>query len=538
MKRCPQCSSTYPDSERFCSTDGSQLVPSAAGQRATIQMPGEPGGRATVQMSPQEGPEPAVECPVCGGKALPGEELCSFCGARLNLPPAPPPTQRSQPTFTIPRQTVIPPAPHQASGTFDDEPLGSGDIAPSRSFFGFTGYVLAAIVALAAGAWFAIHLTHTGVAPAPAPSAPAAAASPAVTGPMAVLSSNTEVQVTGESASDPARSVSAATNVFNDNSSSVLDSYKKALAGDGSLSDGVLATLTVTPNGDVVAGSIKTSTTPNPALDADLINSMMGWHFTPFSGSSVEVSYPVVMARNDADKAAVESALASKVANLNSGETPEYASAPPPPAGASAAPASPAAEASPALASTEPIAPPGAGLEAPPPPEEAPATAPVAPERPRMRRHRRSAFPPPPPPENLLARVQDRLRLDRRLGRVKAYTNGGGVVTLYGKVFDDKDRRLAMNTARSVDGVNDVIDSLTTDTAEWARAEAAIAAQLQGAGLTQVSVRVIGHDAYLSGQVSTELEKEHAVTVAEGAAAVRVRTNLIRVVPKGIFSGF
>jgi osmotically-inducible protein OsmY len=47
---------------------------------------------------------------------------------------------------------------------------------------------------------------------------------------------------------------------------------------------------------------------------------------------------------------------------------------------------------------------------------------------------------------------------------------------------------------------------------------------------------VIGHDAYLDGQVSTEAEKEHAVTVAEGAAPVRVRTNLIRVVPKGVFS--
>ena len=137
----------------------------------------------------------------------------------------------------------------------------------------------------------------------------------------------------------------AAGKLFNDNSAAVLDTYKRALAGDSSLSDGALATLTVNPGGEVVAGSIKTSTASNPALDGELIKTMMGWHFAPFSGSSVEVSYPVVLARDSADKAAVESALADKIAHLNPGETPEYASAPPPPA----ASASPAPEASPAL---------------------------------------------------------------------------------------------------------------------------------------------------------------------------------------------
>jgi osmotically-inducible protein OsmY len=142
---------------------------------------------------------------------------------------------------------------------------------------------------------------------------------------------------------------------------------------------------------------------------------------------------------------------------------------------------------------------------------------------------------PRPPAVSLMTRVQERLRMDRRLGRVKAYS-AGGVVTLYGKVFDDKSRRLAVATAKSVDGVTDVIDNLQTDTASWAQNQSQINAQLQAAGLSQVTVKVIGHDAYLDGQVSTQAEKEHAVTVAEGAAPVRVRTNLIRVVPKGLFS--
>src|SRR5215469_16082273 len=70
-------------------------------------------------------------------------------------------------------------------------------------------------------------------------------------------------------------------------------------------------------------------------------------------------------------------------------------------------------------------------------------------QRPR-RRPRAYAQPPPAPKVTLLDRVMDRLRADRRLGRVKAYTNGGGVVTLYGKVFDDKARHLALATAKSV----------------------------------------------------------------------------------------
>ncbi len=506
MKRCPQCSITYPDSERFCSNDGAQLVPA------------EPAGHPTVA-APAPSNEPRVECSVCGGKALPGEELCPFCGARLNAPEAP-----AQPSFTIPRQTVLTPPP-SGSQSFADEPVPIPEQSGSRWFSGFAIYLAAAIIALGAGAWFALHLSHNAHVSASAPSVAGPAPSPAVSGPIAALAVHQPVEVTGESSSDPARNSEAATKVFNDNAASVLDTYKKALASNSDLTDGVLASLTVNPAGDVVAGSVKVSTSPNPALDAELVKTMMGWHFTPFSGSSVEVSYPVVMVPKAADRASVESALADKIAAMGTGEAPEYASAPAVPPAPPAAPSAAAASSPPtSLAAREPITPPAIAPEA-------------APERPR-RRHRRAYTAPPPPRVSLLTRVEERLRSDRRLGRVKAYTNGGGVVTLYGKVFDDKDRRLAVATAKSVDGVTDVIDTLQTDTASWARQEAAIAAQLQSAGLNQVKVKVIGHDAYLSGQVSTEAQKEHAVTVAEGAAPVRVRTNLIRVVPAGVFSSF
>ena len=52
---------------------------------------------------------------------------------------------------------------------------------------------------------------------------------------------------------------------------------------------------------------------------------------------------------------------------------------------------------------------------------------------------------------------------------------------------------------------------------------------LQNAGFNNVRVKVIGRDAYLSGQVKTQLDRERAVTVAQAAAPVKVRENLITV---------
>src|SRR5579864_4488223 len=67
MKRCPRCDKTYPDSETFCETDGTALV--GAGPAFS-----ESAGRDAGEV---------IECPVCGGKAQPGELICNFCGARL-----------------------------------------------------------------------------------------------------------------------------------------------------------------------------------------------------------------------------------------------------------------------------------------------------------------------------------------------------------------------------------------------------------------------------------------------------------------------
>lgn len=112
MKSCPQCSKTFPDSEQFCDADGSALVAAAA-----------------------------TECPVCGGKAEPGEVMCNFCGTRLDVggagarPSGPPGGASSQKPATM-------------KTTFDDEPP-SEPKRGGRRVFGTIGFVVAASAALA-----------------------------------------------------------------------------------------------------------------------------------------------------------------------------------------------------------------------------------------------------------------------------------------------------------------------------------------------------------------------------------------------------
>jgi osmotically-inducible protein OsmY len=128
------------------------------------------------------------------------------------------------------------------------------------------------------------------------------------------------------------------------------------------------------------------------------------------------------------------------------------------------------------------------------------------------------------------------LSADKRLRRVQAYSSGGGMVTLTGKVFDDNAKAVAERTVRGVSGVTSVSNNLSTDTSVWARNEALINQRLQAEGLTGVTAKVIGKSAYLDGTVKNDLDRQRAETVAISAADVKIRTNLIRVDPG--FFGF
>jgi TonB family protein len=505
MKRCPSCDKTYPDSETFCETDGTALV---GADPAFVQ-----GGAGSG----------TVECPVCGGKAEPGEVICNFCGARLTgdssasaapresgpTESAAPSTERQSPGLA---RTAVSSQP--LSGQFpgrapEQEPGEEDETASTGGFLRMIAYVVAALIALIGGAWLAIQLTahHPRGGAAASPSAsPSAAASPAAAaGPMVTLAGSIPIQVTGESANAPERSASVARNNFASGTPGLLDAYRHAIGADSNTKDGMLVRIRIQPDGTISKASVQTSTAPNPGLDAEVIKDMSAWTFTPFGGGQVEISYPIIFAQTAADQAAVETALSAKLASLSPTEAPEYSSATPSPA------------ATPAIN---------------PAPSAAPSAAPAPPLR---KRPHVAVAPRPRPTPSLYDRVNTALKGNRKLGRVQAYTSSGGAVTLSGRVFDDNDKALAERTVRGVSGVTNVINTLTTDTGVWAQEQATIAQQLANAGLPKVTVKVIGKDAYLDGTVKTDLEKQRAVTITEGAAPVIVRGNLITVVPGNMF---
>ena len=503
MKRCPRCDKTYPDSETFCDVDGTALV--------------QAGPAFAESASGDEGQQ--IECPVCGGKAQPGELICNFCGARLGVepgeaytpPPSPPP--RSTPL----RSGTVRPGASLSRPITARMPTDDGD-KEGRGIFGVLGYLLAAIIALGGGAWLALHLSSKGAEAPVANASPSAAASVAAAvpiGPTVALANAMGVQVTGESASAPERNQEAARKFFEAHKDALLDSYSHALAGDSTLRNAMVVRVRVLPSGNVDAASVRTSTNPNPAFDAEVVKDVSSWTYPAFSGSEVEIDYPIVFTNDPATKDALESQLSSKVAALSPTELPEYTSAP----------------AAPSPAASEAVSAPTPASVAPPP-AEAVAPAPLPPPPPRKRHHVASA--PKPPPMTLQQQVIAVLSSNPRTRRVNCYTSGS-TVTIFGKVFDNDARLYAEKVVRNVPGVGNVIDSLQTDTANWQARQAAIASQLYAAGLTTVTVKVIGHDAYLDGTVKTNEQKQQAVTITESASPVHVAGNLIRVLPGNMF---
>src|ERR1700730_11643661 len=92
----------------------------------------------------------------------------------------------------------------------------------------------------------------------------------------------------------------------------------------------------------------------------------------------------------------------------------------------------------------------------------------------------------------LMRRVEAVLRSDRNLTGASCYAATPGVIVLYGKVFDNKDRELAESKASRVRGVNQVVNTLRTETGQWLEEEARINDTLVLNDFTAVSVRVIG----------------------------------------------
>jgi len=503
MKRCPRCEKSYPDSETFCEADGTALVQAG---------PAFAEGAAAAGGAGEQ-----MECLVCGGKAQPGELICNFCGARLGVESAaesytPPPSRTAAPPRTAASVRRDPSPSMRITGRMPD---GDGE-EKGRGMFTVVLYLIAAIVALGGGAWLALHLsTRSAEQPVANPSPVAVATlAPAPSGPLVALANAMGVQVTGESAAAPERNQETARKFFQDHKDGLLESYQHALAGDSTLRDAMVVRIRVLPGGNVDAGSVRTSTNPNPAFDAEVVKDVSAWNFPPFSGSQVEIDYPIIFTNDPATKDSLESQLSTRLAALSPTETPEFASAAPSPV---PTPAAPEAAIAPSPASVET-------------PAEAVAPAPAPP--PRKRHHVASA--PKPPPLTLQQRVKQVLSSNPRTRRVDCYTSGS-TVTIFGKVFDSDTKLYTEKIVRQVPGVGNVVDSLTTDTSDWAARQAAIASQLYAAGLSGVTVKVIGHDAYLDGTVKSDAQKQQAVSITESASPVHVAGNLIRVVPGNMF---
>ncbi len=135
----------------------------------------------------------------------------------------------------------------------------------------------------------------------------------------------------------------------------------------------------------------------------------------------------------------------------------------------------------------------------------------------------------------LMNQVNAALRSNDRLNGAKAYTAAEGVVVLYGTVFDDKDRALAEQTANAVPGVNSVIDNLRTKTGKWFQEEEQIDLQLQMNGFDDVQTKVIGPYIYLSGQVTSQADKQRAAGVVGSVSPNKQIYNMIWVRPGSMF---
>lgn len=341
MKSCPRCGKQYPDTEVFCETDGTALAavrsPVADVRATTVMAPGE--------NETSEGSTP-IECPVCGGKAQPGEIICNFCGTRL-VPEAPAAAPspgaagtRLSPESFVPARDRI--GPQEMGGEAPTETVEEGE-AGGRRLFSALGFSIAAILALIAGAWLALYLSsRPSETPPLAQASPSISPSPAVvSGPIVELAKTLAIQVSGDSAAAPSRGKDALNRIFDSNKTSLADAYKRALDSDSTLRDGMVVRLHILPDGSVTDASVRVSTISNPSLDADVVKAMSGWKLAPATGAGADVDYPLIFATSPAELSGIESDLHTKLAALGPNEAPEYSSAPPTPAEAAATPSTP-----------------------------------------------------------------------------------------------------------------------------------------------------------------------------------------------------
>ncbi|MBV8053941.1 MAG: BON domain-containing protein [Deltaproteobacteria bacterium] len=121
-----------------------------------------------------------------------------------------------------------------------------------------------------------------------------------------------------------------------------------------------------------------------------------------------------------------------------------------------------------------------------------------------------------------MSRVNKAFRRDNRSNGAYCYTAAPGVIVLHGTVFDTADRELAESTARQVRGVKQVINGLLTTTGDWQAEQARINNTLALNGYTDLTVRVIGSQAFLSDTAVGQSEQQRAIRVIHSVSTLQV----------------
>jgi len=136
----------------------------------------------------------------------------------------------------------------------------------------------------------------------------------------------------------------------------------------------------------------------------------------------------------------------------------------------------------------------------------------------------------------LQSRVQLTLSGDPRFKDVSATVTTPGTVVLEGNVFNRKAKDAADQAVRAVEGVNRVINALTTTSFDWKLTQNRINQGLLAAGVIGVTATVIGNQVFLDGVVHSDAAKQQALNVVQSAAPnLAIGSNIIRVVPNGLF---
>lgn len=132
-------------------------------------------------------------------------------------------------------------------------------------------------------------------------------------------------------------------------------------------------------------------------------------------------------------------------------------------------------------------------------------------------------------------RVQEALGGDPRFKDVRLTVTQPGTVILEGNVFDRKAFDAAAQIASGVKGVTRVINALTTTSFDWKKTQLRINQMLLNNGLGSVTATVIGNQVFLNGTVTSDADKQRAVSIVQTAAPdIGLGSNIITVVPGGL----